>query len=87
MNNAQVVDHLQRALYLIMALSMPSIVVAAIVGFLFAVIQALTQIQEQTLSYAVKLVALAAVLGFSAHWIGSELYVYTVALFDEIAHM
>ncbi len=69
------------ALYLCLLLSLPVIVVAAVVGTVFAVLQALTQIQEQTLSYAVKLVATVAMLALTFRWMGAEMYQYTTLLF------
>ena len=46
----------------ILLLSMPAIVVASVVGVLFSLFQALTQIQEQTLSFAIKLIAVGVTL-------------------------
>jgi type III secretion protein S len=45
-------------------------------------VQALTQIQEQTLSFGVKLVAVGLTLYLTARWIGGEIYNYTLMLFD-----
>jgi len=61
---------------------MPPIVVASVVGILFSLIQALTQIQEQTLSFGVKLIAVGATLYLTARWIGGEMYNYAQSLFD-----
>ncbi len=44
------VSFLTKALYLVLWLSLPPIIVASVVGTLFSLFQALTQIQEQTLS-------------------------------------
>ncbi len=73
-----------KGLYLSLVLSMPMVAAAAIVGTLMAVIQALTQIQEQTLGYAVKLIATAAALTLTLNWIGGEILQYTRQLFDLI---
>jgi type III secretion protein S len=62
---------------------MPTILVAAIVGTLFSLLQALTQIQEQTLSFAVKLIAVGIVLFLTAGWMGSELVLYTNSVFSQ----
>ena len=53
-------DQLTQAMVLVMWLSMPPIIVASGVGIIISLLQALTQIQEQTLSFAVKLIAVAA---------------------------
>jgi type III secretion protein S len=82
MDPADLVNFLTKALYLVLWLSLPPIIVASIVGTLFSLFQALTQIQEQTLSFGVKLVATMVTLMLTARWIGGELYNYTLAVFD-----
>jgi type III secretion protein S len=82
MGAPEVVVALVRALYLTMLLSLPAILVAAIVGTLFSLLQALTQIQEQTLSFAVKLIAVGATLFLTADWVGGELLNYTLSVFE-----
>jgi len=77
-----VVTYVSKALLLVLWLSLPPILVASIVGTLFSLLQALTQIQEQTLSFAVKLIAVGITLALTAHWMGGEIYNYTLALFD-----
>ena len=69
------------ALLLTLILSMPPILVATLVGLIVSLLQAVTQIQEQTLSTAVKLVAVTLVLLVLAHWLGGELYRYTLRIF------
>lgn len=71
-----------RAMLLVLWLSLPPIVVASIVGVLFSLVQALTQIQEQTLSFGVKLIAVGLTLYLTGRWIGGEIFNYTLMLFD-----
>jgi type III secretion protein S len=85
MDQPDLLSVLTKALYLVLWLSMPPIVVASVVGVLFSLFQALTQIQEQTLSFAVKLIAVMATLALTARWVGGELYNYTLLTFDAIA--
>lgn len=82
MNEIDVVSYLTRALFLVLWLSMPPIIVAAVVGTLFSLLQALTQIQEQTLSFAIKLIAVGVTLLLTARWIGGELYLFTLSIFE-----
>lgn len=82
MDNAELVNFMIKALYLTLWLSLPPIIVASVVGTLFSLFQALTQIQEQTLSFAVKLIAVMAMLALTARWIGGELYNYTLSIFE-----
>lgn len=82
MNETDFVSYLHQGLALILVLSLPTIVVASVVGVLFSLFQALTQIQEQTLSFAVKLIAVAATIMLSSRWVAVEIYNYTTMLFD-----
>mgnify|MGYP001765984455 FL=1 len=71
------------SMMLVMILSMPPILVASVVGVLVSLLQALTQVQEQTLSFAVKLIAVALTIVAMAGILGSEILNYTIKLFDE----
>lgn len=82
MEVVDIVTHVVKALLLVLWLSLPPIIVASVVGTLFSLFQALTQIQEQTLSFAVKLVAVGLTLFLTSRWVGGEIFNYTVALFD-----
>ena len=84
MNPAQVLDYTVQAVYLILLLSMLPIVVAVFVGLMVSLFQALTQIQEQTLSFAVKLIAVSLTLLLSVNWLGAELYNYAIRIFEII---
>lgn len=66
---------------LILMLSLPAIIVASVVGILVSLVQAVTQIQDQTLSFAIKLIAVIVVIVFSASWLGEELYNFSLILF------
>ena len=87
MNTPELVGYMSKALYLTLWLSLPPIIVASVVGTLFSLFQALTQIQEQTLSFAIKLIAVMATLALTARGVGGELYNYTVVLFDAFAQV
>ena len=82
MSAPDLVSFLSQALYLVLWLSLPPIIVASVVGTLFSLFQALTQIQEQTLSFAIKLIAVMATLALTGRWIGGELFNYTISIFE-----
>jgi type III secretion protein S len=82
MEVVDVTSHVIKALLLVLWLSLPPIIVASVVGTLFSLFQALTQIQEQTLSFAIKLIAVGVTLFLTARWVGGEICNYTVSLFD-----
>ena len=84
MSEAEIISHASRALLLVLILSLPPIVVAAVVGIVVGLIQALTQIQEQTISFAFKLTSIVLVIFMVMGWIGSELLGYAAESFNRI---
>ena len=84
MHTVDVVSFFTQALYLVLWLSLPPIIVGSVVGTLFSLFQALTQIQEQTLSFGIKLVAVSLTILLTARWIGGELFNFTLQLFESI---
>jgi flagellar biosynthesis protein FliQ len=77
----------QEALYLTLIVSGPPIVLSLVVGLIISVFQATTQIQEQTLTFAPKLVVVFGVLALGGTWIGSQLLRFTFHLFDRFPEM
>ncbi len=73
---------IQQALILVLISSGPPIVLSLIVGFAVSVFQATTQIQEQTLSFAPKIVVVFGVLALAGPWIGTNLLRFTFHIFD-----
>jgi type III secretory pathway component EscS len=61
----------QEALKLAILTSAPLVIAAAIVGLLFGFLQALTQLQDQTASFAVKLAVVLGLLLVLLPWLGS----------------
>jgi type III secretion protein S len=68
-------------MYLVLILSMPPIVVGSVVGLLFSLFQAITQLQEQTLSFGIKLIAVALTILATAGWLGGMLISYGDEIF------
>jgi type III secretion HrpO family protein len=87
MENSIVLDFSVRAMVLILILSLPSILVATAVGLMVSLLQALTQIQEQTLGFTVKLISVVIVLMMTARWMGSEIMGFSKYLFSYFATM
>ena len=77
MNQADLLNYAQQCLILVLRLSLVPIVVATVIGILVSLLQALTQIQEQTLGFAVKLIAISLTIMFSASWMGAQMLLYT----------
>jgi flagellar biosynthetic protein FliQ len=72
----------QEALYLVLIASAPPVIMSLLVGFIIALFQATTQIQEQTLTFAPKVVVVFGVLAMTGPWIGHQLIRFTFHIFD-----
>jgi flagellar biosynthetic protein FliQ len=83
-DESAVLDIGNGALYLIMYLSAPLLLSALIVGAVVSVLQAATQIQEQTLSFIPKLIAMVAALVLMGPWMVQLWVSYTQNLFMNI---
>jgi flagellar biosynthetic protein FliQ len=77
----------QQALYLVLLVSAPVILVSVAVGLVFGVLQAATQVQAHTLSFVPKLVAVALVLALTASWMGAQIMRFTSALWTAIPNV
>jgi flagellar biosynthetic protein FliQ len=71
----------------VLLLAAPLLVSALVVGLVVAIFQATTSIQEQTLTFVPKVIAILLVLGFLGGWMFSSLGDYTVQLFKMIPAM
>lgn len=81
MNQAELLNYAQQCLILILRLSLVPIIVATVIGIIVSLLQALTQIQEQTLGFAVKLIAISLTIMLSASWMGAQMLLYTQDIF------
>jgi type III secretion protein S len=76
------IDMTRNALWLVLVLSLPPIIAATVVGLIVAIVQAATQIQEQTLPHVVKLIAITVTLLVMASFFGNTLMNFSKQLFD-----
>jgi flagellar biosynthetic protein FliQ len=81
MSDDAIVRLTREALLLVLVVSGPPVVVSLLVGFVVSVLQATTQIQEQTLTFVPKLVAVFLTLAVAGPWIAAQLTRFTEALF------
>jgi flagellar biosynthetic protein FliQ len=82
MTDTQVTDLALQTMLLAAKVAAPVLLTALLVGFLISLFQAATQIQEQTLSFVPKMIAVAIALLVSGNWVLSELVSFTHSLFD-----
>jgi len=85
MNEGELLDYAQKCLIIILQLSLIPIIVATVLGLLVSLLQALTQIQEQTLGFAVKLIAISITIMVSASWMGGQILTYTQQIFQRFS--
>lgn len=72
------------AIWISLKLAGPFLLVGLVVGVLVSVFQAATQLQEQTLQFIPKMIAVVAVLALGGPWMLSSLITYTHDLFTSI---
>ncbi len=84
MGEGDIINLTSHALTLTLILSMPPIIAAAGIGLLVSLIQALTQIQEQTLPFAFKLIAVVISIFITARWMGIEVYNFSLSIMQNI---
>lgn len=77
MNDASLVHFVTELLWLVLMTSLPVVLVASVIGIAVSLLQALTQIQDQTLQFMIKLFAVALVIMSTYHWQGGLLLAYT----------
>lgn len=82
MFSAEIYQLCYQALLMIMLLSGPPILISMAVGLFVAIFQAATQIQEQTLSFTVKLIAVIFTLLLMGGWLGSQILQFTNTIFQ-----
>ena len=84
MNTNAVLDIGLQALILAAKLSAPVLITALVVGFAISLMQSITQIQEVTLSFVPKAVAVSLALLICGHWMIAEAVTFTNQLFEKI---
>ena len=84
MDTAMVVDLARQALWMTMLISAPMLLVALAVGLIVGIFQAATSINEQTLSFIPKLLALGLTAAVFGGWMINSLVDYTKVLFGRI---
>ncbi len=77
-----VVDVGQETLWVVTLLAAPPLLTALAVGLAIGMLQAATQVQEMTLSFIPKLLAMFAALLFSGHWMLALLIDFTERLYE-----
>ena len=84
MSQDQVISLCVSAMELAIKIAMPLLLVGLVIGLLVSIFQAVTQIQEQTLSFIPKIAGLAVVLVVAGPWMLGQLLSWTEELYGQI---
>jgi flagellar biosynthetic protein FliQ len=87
MTDTTVVNMAAQALLLVLKLAGPILAATLVVGIVVSVLQAVTSVQESTLSFVPKLIAVGLVVLFAGHWMVTQVTTYTDSLFGGIARL
>jgi len=79
-----VIDIAEKGIYMVLIIAGPLMVIALIVGLVVSIFQATTQIQEQTLAFVPKIVAVLLGLILLAPWMLSHLLSYANEIFGNL---
>lgn len=84
MNEADALDLMQYAIWTVIVASGPAVVVAMIVGVGIALVQALTQVQEITLTFVPKILAILLTVALSGPFVGGQISSFANVIFQRI---
>ncbi|MBE5950148.1 MAG: flagellar biosynthesis protein FliQ [Lachnospiraceae bacterium] len=77
-----IIDMFVRVLVLIIKVSAPMLLVSLVVGLVISILQTITSIQEQTLTFVPKLLAILLTIIIAGNWILTSLKEFTIELFQ-----
>lgn len=86
MSEADAIGLLQQAVWITIVAAGPMVLSAMLVGTAIAVLQALTQVQEMTLTFVPKMLVGLSVLAFTAPYIGNMLKIFVDQIYGNIAN-
>jgi flagellar biosynthesis protein FliQ len=84
MNQADAIDIVQFAMWTVVVVSAPAVVPAMIMGVIIALFQALTQIQEATLTFVPKIMIVILSVALTANFIGGQIGALAHVIFSRI---
>ncbi len=84
MNQGDAVDLIQSAIWMVVVGAGPPVAAAMVVGVAIALLQALTQIQEMTLTFVPKMIAVFVAASLTASFIGGKFSVFTQQVYGRI---
>lgn len=77
-----IVDIARDAIWTIIKCSAPMLLVSLVIGLIISIFQTVTSIQEQTLTFVPKFIAIMAIVIIAGNWILTQLSEYIIELFN-----
>lgn len=87
MNQDFVVQIMYQGIITTLMISLPGVGIGLLVGFIISLFQAVTQIQEQTLTFVPKVVAVLLMIAFTSPWVIAMMVNFTTTLWSTIPSM
>jgi len=84
MNEADALDLLRSSIWTVLVATGPAVGAAMVIGIAIALFQALTQIQEATLTFVPKIVVVLVVLALSGPLIGAQIFSFTEQIYGRV---
>lgn len=84
MNEADALEIVQAAIWTVLVASAPAVIAAMVIGIGIALIQALTQIQEITLTFVPKIVAILLAMVLTGPFVGAQISAFSSVVFERI---
>lgn len=85
MNENQMIEIITRALYIVIKVSAPMLIASLVIGLIVSVLQTVTSIQEQTLTFVPKLVGVFLAIMIFGAWIMRNIVEFTEYLFQNFS--
>jgi flagellar biosynthesis protein FliQ len=85
MDSNAIISILREGLFLVLLLSAGPMLASLLIGLTFSLLQAVTQLQEQTLAYVPKLIGVFLTIAILGPWMIAQTVRFTQTLFDSIA--
>ncbi len=82
MTISQATDLARYSMILVMQLSAPILVIGMVVGLVISLLQAVTQLQEQTLSFVPKMIIMAVAAVIFLPWMTTKILEFSVSMFS-----
>jgi len=84
MNEVDALELVRAAIWTVIIGSGPAVGAAMVIGIAIALIQALTQIQEVTLTFIPKIIAILVIALLTGSFVGSQIYAFTELVYGRI---